>query len=555
MHSLTSRFATLAEVFRNHQLRRLELAWGGYYLGEWTLFVALSIYAYEHGGTTAVGILGFIRMGAAAVALPFGGMLTDRYPRQRVLLGIYLVRAVSLAAIALALEHSSSRAVVFALAALAAVTVAPVRPATMALAPLLARTPTELVATNVASSTLEGTGTFAGPVIGGVLAGSAGIDVAVWVAAGIYVGSALLAGRIRREGEVAARPRTQKNALAELLHGARTLAREPHPRLLVLLAASQSFTRGLLNVLLVVTALDLLDVGDSGLGWLNAALGVGGLVGGLVTVGLVGRRRLAGPFGFSLVLWGAPIALISAWPHLGWALVCIGVIGLGNALLDVALFTLLQRTVDEHVLGRVLGVMEILLAAGVALGSALGSLEVNQIGIRPALVVSGLFLPALAVLAYRSLRTIDDASSVPERQLELVSAVPLFAPLPANTLERLAFRLLEVKAKAGTTIIAQDTPGELFYLIASGTVDVLHDGKPVVALGSGDYFGEIALLHNIERTADCVARTDVELYALNSENFVAAVGGDQRTTATAADVVTRRLVEIDVPMPTSDVRQ
>lgn len=547
---LASRLGTLVEVFRNPQLRRLELAWGGYYLGEWTHFLALSIYAYESGGTTAVGVLGFIRMGAAAIALPFGGMLTDRYPRQRVLFAIYLARAASLAAIALALGHSAPRAVVFALAAVAAVTVAPVRPATMALVPLLARTPTELVATNVASSTLEGTGTFAGPVIGGVLAGTAGVDVAVWVAAGIYLASALLAGRIRREGEVAARPRTQKSALAELLHGGRTLAREPHPRLLVLLAASQSFTRGLLNVLLVVTALDLLDVGDSGLGWLNAALGAGGLIGGVVTVGLVGRRRLAGPFGFSLVLWGAPIALIAAWTHMGWALVCVGIVGLGNALLDVSLYTLLQRTVDEHVLGRVLGVMEVLLAAGVALGSALGSLQVNQIGIHGALVVSGLFLPSLALLSYRWLRKIDDASSVPERQLELVSGVPLFAPLPANTLERIAFRLLEVKGKPGTTIIAQDTPGELFYVIASGEVDVLHDGKPVATLGPGDYFGEIALLHDIERTADCVARTEVELYALNRESFVASVGGDLRTTATAEDVMTKRLSELEhVPVP------
>jgi len=549
VRSLTSRFDTLAEVFRNPQLRRLELAWCGYYVGEWTMFVALSIYAFEHGGATSVGLLGFIRMGAAAIALPFGGMLTDRYPRQRVLVCIYLARAASLAAIAAALATGSSRTVVFALAAVAAVTVAPVRPASMSLVPLLARTPHELVATNVASSTLEGTGTFVGPVLGGVLAGSAGVDVAVAVAAGIYVVCALLAAGIRREGEVAARPRTQASALGELLHGARTLVHEPHPRLLVLLAASQSFTRGLLNVLLVVTALDLLDIGDAGLGWLNAALGIGGLIGGLMTVSLVGRRRLAGLFGFSLVLWGAPIALIGAWPRTGWALVCIGVIGLGNALLDVCLFTLLQRTVDEHVLGRVLGVMEVLLAAGVALGSALGSLAIAQLGIRWALVVSGLFLPTIALLGYRALRRIDDASEVPERQLELVSDVPLFAPLPPNTLERIAFRLMEVKARRGTTIIVQGTPGELFYVIASGEVDVLHDGDHVTTLGQGDYFGEIALLHHVERTAACVARTDVELYALNSENFVAAVGGDQRTTATAADVVTRRLLEIDMPLP------
>ena len=92
-------------------------------------------------------------------------------------------------------------------------------------------------------------------------------------------------------------------------------------------------------------------MGESGFGWLNAALGAGALAGGLAAVGLVARRKLAGIFGIALVLWGAPIALVGAWPRAGWALVCLGIVGIGNALLDVSGFTLLQRTVDEHVLG------------------------------------------------------------------------------------------------------------------------------------------------------------------------------------------------------------
>ena len=64
---LGDRLETLAEVFRNPRLRRLELSWGGYYLGEWTHFVALSIYAFQVGGATALGVLGLVRMGAAAV--------------------------------------------------------------------------------------------------------------------------------------------------------------------------------------------------------------------------------------------------------------------------------------------------------------------------------------------------------------------------------------------------------------------------------------------------------------------------------------------------------
>ena len=152
------RLSTLADVFRNPQLRRLELSWAGYYVGEWTYFVALSVYAFEVGGAAALGALGLVRMIPAAIALPFGSMLADRYARQRVLLGIHASRALLLAAMAVALAADSSRALVFAFAALVAVAGAPERPATLSLVPMLARTPRELVATNVSSSTLEGLG-------------------------------------------------------------------------------------------------------------------------------------------------------------------------------------------------------------------------------------------------------------------------------------------------------------------------------------------------------------------------------------------------------------
>jgi MFS family permease len=538
------RLATLADVFRNPQLRRLELSWAGFYLGEWTYFVALSVYAFEVGGAAAVGALGLARMVPAAIALPFGGMLADRYPRQRVLLGIYVARALLLVAMAVALAADSSRVLVFALAGLAAVVGAPVRPATLSLVPLLARTPRELVATNVSSSTLEGLGTLVGPAIGGVLAATAGFEVAVAAAAGVNLACALLVGRIQREGDIAgARRRVERSLRHELLGGAHTLAREPHPRLIVLLFNSQTLVRGLLNVLLVVAAIELLGMGESGFGWLNAALGAGALAGGLAAVGLVARRKLAGIFGIALVLWGAPIALVGAWPRAGWALVCLGIVGIGNALLDVSGFTLLQRTVDEHVLGRVFGVFEIGVAMAVALGSLLGSIFVEQLGIRTALVVTGAILPFLALVSLPGLRRIDASVEVPERELGLVSEVPLFSPLPPTTLERLAARLERLDVTAGTTVVEQGAAGDRFYLVAGGEIDVVLDGVTMSTLRAGDYFGEIALLRDVPRTANCIARTDAEIYALGRDVFVAAVSGDVRSSTEAESVVSRRLEE------------
>ncbi|MGZ4402567.1 MAG: MFS transporter, partial [Gaiellaceae bacterium] len=242
---------TVAAVAREPKLLCLELSWGGHYLAEWTSFVALSIYAYNHGGASAVGVFGLLRMGAAAIALPFGSVFTDRYPRQRVLIASHAARAAALGATAGALAAHEPRSVVFALAAVAAVVAAPIRPATMSLTPLLARTSRELVAANVCSSAVEGLATLAGPVLGGALTASAGAATAVGVASAVSLAAAAAAAGARHAAQVAVRA-TAGRGLDALLQGVRTLRRDPQPRLIVLLFASQTFVRGLLNVELTV---------------------------------------------------------------------------------------------------------------------------------------------------------------------------------------------------------------------------------------------------------------------------------------------------------------
>ena len=536
----SSRIAAIAAVFRRPQLRRLELAWGGYYVGEWTHFVALSVYAFDHGGASAVGVFGLVRMGAAAVVLPVGSLLTDRYPRQRVLLASYLSRTSLLVVTAVALATGASRAVVFVLAALVAMSAAPVRPATMSLVPLLAMTPEELVATNVSSSAMEGIGTLMGPLLGGVLSEGSSGALAIGAAAAVNLGCTLAVAGIRRDGEIGVRAGAGRG-LDSVLGGVRALRDEPHPRLIVLLFASQTLVRGLLNVLLTVAALGVLDLSRGGLGGLNATLGAGAVMGGLATVGMVARRRLASAFALGLVLWGAPIALMGVFPAAAVAFACVAVIGVGNALLDVSGFTLLQRTVDEHVLGRVFGVFEVLVAAAVAAGSAFAAIAIAAVGIRGALIASGLLLPVLAVSCLSRLRAIDRASPVPQPQLGLIAAVPLFAPLPVTTLERIAHRLRPLVAAAGATIVREGEPGDSFFVIGRGHVDVVQSGRPAGTLGPGDSFGEIALLRDTARTATCVARTDVELFEVDRPTFIAAVSGDSRASAAAEAAVAGRL--------------
>jgi MFS family permease len=544
LRRVVARSAALADVFRSPELRRLELAWAGYYIAEWASFVAFSIYAYRVGGAAAVGLLGVVRMLPSALGVPAATALADRTRRERVLIGIHLSRAATLSAAAAALEADGPRWLIFTLAALTAVAGGAYRPAHLAIVPIHARTPQELVATNVSASTFEGLAVLVGPALAGVLLTFSDTYVVVAVSAGIALWAALLVSRIEPGQHV---PPRGRGPIADLLAGARTLAKEPHPRLIIGLFASQALVRGLLNVLLVVAAFRLLKLHGSGFSFLNAAFGAGGLAGGVAGLGLIGLRRLAQPFAAGLVMWGVPLALLAAWPNAPWALGCLAVVGAGNAILDVSGFTLIQRAIHDAVLARVFGVFEVLVLTAVGIGSILGSVLVDQLGIRTALVVTGCILPVLATLYYRRLRVIDASADVPERELQLLSSIALFSALPATTLERIAMRLRPVAAATGTKLAREGEEGDLFYVIGSGLVDVSQHARHVATLGPGDYFGEIALLRDVPRVATCTARTDVELYTLEREQFVSAVSGNTMSAAEADAVMTQRLSELETP--------
>jgi MFS family permease len=538
---LAESLSAFRDVFRNADLRRLELAWAGSVAGEWSYVVALAVFAYQAGGATAVGLVGVIRFLPSAVAAPFTALLGDRYPRARVMLGTDIVRAVALAVAAAAVFADAPAGAIYGLAGFVSLVSTAFQPAQAALLPSLARRPEELTAANVASSTIESVGSFAGPALGGVLLAVTGTGVVFAATAGTFAWSALLVARIgageRKEREVAVGGGRARTALA----GFRTIGSEPRLRLLVGLYAAQTLVAGALNVLIVVTALELLDLGESGVGFLNSAVGAGGLAGVVVALALVGRRRLASDFRLGLILWGVPIVLIGVWPEQASVFALLALLGVGNTLVDVAGLTLLQRAVPDEVLARVFGVLESLVVGTIGLGAVAAPLLVAMLGIRGALIATGALLPLLAVLTWRRLARIDTALAVPERQLALLRALPLFAPLPAAAIEHLAASLIPVTAAPGAEIIRQGEGGDRFYVVADGEVDVAVDGAPGARLGPGDSFGEIALLRDVPRTATVTAAGEASLYALERDEFIAAVTGHPASAAAADAVVATRL--------------
>ncbi len=535
--------AAFAAVFRKPALRRVQLAWAAAHLGHVSIAVAIAVYAYGIGGAAAVSLIYVIRLVPAAIATPFAAVLGDRFPRPRVMLAANASRFVFAAAIPLAIVAGTSHWVVYGLSIAIAVVGTPFRPAQVAILPSLVDRPEELTAANVVASTIEGLGFFAGPALAGVLLAVSGTTaVFVFVAIAFGISTVVLlkpltgAGVDREESE-----QVEESFTEAVLAGAKTIGRDADLRVLVGLFTAQMLVAGALAVLLVVTAIQLLGTGDAGVGWLDAAVGVGGVIGAVGALRLAGRRRLTPPFLAGIVLWGAPFLLIAAAPGVASAVLAFIVIGIGNILVDVAGYTLLQRAVSDEVLARVFGVIETLYYVSVAIGAIAIPPLVSAFGPRWTLVITGLFLPVLALASGTRLLRIDSAAVAPARAVALLRGLPLFAPLPALALERLAIHLHELDVPEGVEVITQGDVGDRYYILASGEAEVWIDDELVNKLAPGEGFGEIALLRDVPRTATVRTIAPSELFALDRETFLEAVSSDRRSSAAADETASRRL--------------
>lgn len=523
------------------------LAYLAFNIAEWGSWIAILVFAYGVGGATAAGIVALIQLAPAAVFAPLAAALGDRYPRNRVLVAGYVAQAATMGATATLLLVDAPVPAIYALAAIAASAVTMTRPAQGALLPLLARTPEELTAANVAMGTIENASFMLGPALAGLLLAVVHPGTVFAVMAGAACAAAVLASAVRRT-ELPKRGAPIPDGsgfVGRVLHssieGIRALAADRESRLLILLVGAQGLEFGALDVLTVVLAIGVLGMGPSGPGYLQSALGVGGLAGAVVATSLVGRARLVPPLVWGFAGFGAGLALIGLAPSRTGAFLCIAAAGTARTVGDVAGRTLTQRVIPDEVLSRAFGAMEGLVMAALAAGSITAPGLVALLGVRGAFVVLGAVLPVLFLAARRALRSLDAHAGPPAEALALLRAIPMFSPLPAPVIEPLASSLVAMEHGPGVTIIREGDVGDRFYIIADGEVTVSVNGSQTGVLTAGDSFGEIALLRNVPRTASVVSRTPVRLYALGRERFLAAVTGHPATAQAADDVVRRRL--------------
>jgi MFS family permease len=541
MDALRRSLRAVALVFGNPEMRLLQIAWGAESLAIWSFAIALGVYAFDAAGAAAVGIAGLVRLLPGAFAAPFGGLIGDRSSRRTVLIVSALATSALLGVATVAAAADASVAIVFVIAGLSTVATSPYIPAEGALMPLVARTPQELSAANVAHSALDNVGYLIGAVATGALLATASPQAVFGMAAIAALVATLLLARLTPDARPAYARETSVAAIAEMAKGARSLLSDSRLRLVGITLTLLVFFEAAVDVLAVIVALDLLGLDQGAVGYLHAAWGVGALLGGGALAVLLHRGQLTAGLVLGCWLAGASLALPGLWVVAAAGYIAWLGIGAGYTFVEVVARTLLQRLGSDETLARTLAFLETSRFAAMALGSIAVPALIAILGVRATVIGVALILPVFALARWSALRALEIGAPVHADHFRLLRKHPIFAPLPIDTLERLSHDLVPVTPAPGEPVITQGEPGERFYLIATGEVEVLVDGAFRRTQAEGEGFGEIALLKDVPRTATVSAREGCRLLALDRDHFISAVTGHRRSGEAAASVVETRL--------------
>ena len=415
------RLSVLTAVLRDPVLRRVESAFLLFSIAEWATWLAIVVFAFGQGGATEAGVVAFVIFVPSIVVAPAASTIGDRYPRARMLLGSYVIQAVTMACTAVAVAVGPPL-VAYMFATLVATSITLTRPANGALLPEIVATPDELTAANATTGTVEGAGALIGPLVAGALIGIAGPWLVYGATALGAVIAALAVLPLARSAPPVPAPAAGSVAglrsvraitrlvAGDVADGARAIGSDRRLASVFAVLAGSIALLGALNVLYAVLAIELLGLPDSAVGYLAAASGLGAMFGAAASLALVGRERLGGPLiGAAVLFAGAVVVVALVSAPIAAAFVLLGT-GAGWAFVYVSARTLTQRLAGDDVMSRVFGFMEATMMASQALGALAVPLLVAAFGAQGAIIAAG-----LAPRHRRPHRNTDDLASRPRR--------------------------------------------------------------------------------------------------------------------------------------------
>ncbi len=532
------------DLLGNRPLVRLLLGEFVSGIGDWLYIVAIFVVIYSELGSAAlVGAFGAVRLLPYVLLSVPAGIVADRFDRRIVLLVSDLYRGGLMVVMAVVVATGGSTLILAALAILAACGSAFFYPAMGAYLPALAKDEQQLGPANSAWASLQNVSYILGPAIGGLVLAFGTVTTAFIVNALTFAFIAVVlwslpSSRARDRAEAAPPPEGSPpaDATAPAVEGSTPAPPETPLRLrplggLVVVQLMAGFLGGGFQVITVILAIDVLNAGDQANGYLNAAIGIGGLIGAIAAGALVLRRGMGMPLIVGAIVAGGGTIALGLATNLPFALLTIGIASAGALIVDVATTTIFQRLIPDRLRGRGTGVLMTLATLTGAVGAFLMPVLLIAYGPFATLGVSGI---ATIVLTGVGLVMIGSAADRPvtpyEATISRVIKLPLFAGVSASRLEAAMEQVVEIPVTAGEVIVRQGDPADRFYIIESGAFTVTQaagtGAEPVVLrkLGADAVFGEIGLLYRTSRTATVTAETDGLLLALEGEAFLDLVG-------------------------------
>jgi MFS family permease len=528
-------------------------------VGDWLYFVALLVLIYQDSPSPAfLGLVGAARQLPYVVLSPPAGMIADRFDPRLILLTSNLLRVSIMAVLTVVSLVGGSLWLVFGLAVLATCFATPSVPAIGAFLPSLVRDESEFGPANHAFATLDNLAFGIGPAMGGVLIVVGGLPIAFLLnAVAFAVGAAVVwrMPRVRGSSRLSSSPQPAPSVTrppeATPVHpvpavhvravrigeasntptSLRTIL-GPLAGLLAFSSVTYFFTGGL-EVITILIAVDLLHAGEGATGFLNAAIGIGGVVGALISGALLVRRRFEAPILLGAIAMGAGLiatGMATGATGIAFALVALAVMEAGDMVLDVSEATLLHRSVPDVFRGRAFGYMDSVRKLALVAGAIFLPVLADGGHVGPVLVGSGI-VTIVACLGLVALFGVGRAGLPPVvvAAASRVPALPIFAGLAPERLEAALERMRESHVIAGQVVVRQGDPADRFYVIASGQFRVTQKGRDASSprflrdLGPDDVFGEIGLLRAIPRTATVTALTDGVLATLEAPDFLELV--------------------------------
>ena len=509
-------------------------------LAEWGSGVAVLVYAHEKGGATATGLASLALLATPVIGAPLAGMLANSRRAGAMRLVGLIIQAGAYAAAAAAAYADAPTPAVVAATVVAFIAIETLRPTTAVLLPSLVNTSRQLSQGNLWVANGESACGLLGSLAAAGLLALDGPGAALAGAAAVLALSTVVSAISNDFGPVP-RQRSRSELRPDRMLGETLSVMRQRPWSLGVLStvSARNILLGALDVVLVVGAFEILELGPSGPGVLESLVGAGALVSMVVATVVVRRERLRPALVGALMASAALCVALAAAFTIGVAIVVLPLLGMSLSLLDNLSRMLLQRSAEPASLGAVFSLAGLVAGLGQLGGSAIAQAVIAVASVEVALVVLAMAMMLILVLAWRSLRHADNEAAVPVVEMALLRGLPMFSPMPALDLEVVSRLAQHVDVAAGDTVIVQGDPGEVFYAVVSGSFDVVMSGEFVRSVTRGGWFGEVALLSDRPRTASVIATSAGSLLAIEREPFLTAVSGDQASMSAALAVVER----------------